>query len=70
MDTAVDPTRFLTYAEVSARLGIKVETLYVMVHRGSIPHVRLSRRMVRFEPRVLDAWVAEHRMPTADTPRA
>lgn len=40
--------RLLTYAEVSAMLGVKVNTLYTWVRRNQIPVVRVGPRTVRF----------------------
>lgn len=48
----------LTYQQTAAYLGLSVGTLYSMVARHQIPHVRLGRRLVRFPKRELDAWLA------------
>lgn len=50
----------LTYEEASRRLNIRKNTLYALVSQGRIPHVRLGKRMVRFDAGALDAWIAEH----------
>ena len=50
---------FLTYAEVSKITGLKVGTLYSMVHRREIPHARLGSRTVRFSRTEIDLWIAE-----------
>lgn len=41
-------SRLLTYAEVQARTGWALGTLYAMVARRQLPHVRLGPRSVRF----------------------
>ncbi len=45
--------------EAAAFLGLKLGTLYGMVSQRRVPHIRLSSRCVRFEPRTLEAWVSE-----------
>lgn len=64
-------THLLTYQQVADRLGIRVPTLYVMVHRLRIPHIRLSGRMVRFDPAEVDQWLDERRVQsrTSRNPR-
>jgi excisionase family DNA binding protein len=49
----------LGYAEAAALLGLKVTTLRTLVHRGQIPHVRISPRRVRFDQAVLLLWLAD-----------
>jgi excisionase family DNA binding protein len=56
--------RLLTYAEVQARTGWALGTLYAMVARRQLPHVRLGPRSVRFraediEQLVLDGYRAK-----------
>ena len=52
-----DPEPLLTYAEASERLGVPVAVLHGWVKRQRIPHIRVARRIVRFEPRALDAFI-------------
>jgi excisionase family DNA binding protein len=52
----------LTYREAASLLGIRVATLYSMISRREIPHVRLGRRMVRFDRTDLLAWVGARRV--------
>lgn len=54
-------TNLIDYAKAAAKLDVKVTTLRSMVHHGSIPHVRLGPRLVRFDPADLDRWIAEKR---------
>ncbi len=56
----------LTYAEVEEKYGIKVSTLYSLVHQKRIPHVRLGRRFIRFSVPEVEAWVASHRVAGAN----
>jgi excisionase family DNA binding protein len=50
----------LNYAEAAELLGMRIGTLYALVSRQRIPHVRLSRRMVRFPERELRRWMNSH----------
>lgn len=56
----------MNYEEAAAFLGLKVNTLYSMVSRKELPHVRLSRRLVRFDRAELARWVAERRVAPAE----
>jgi excisionase family DNA binding protein len=51
--------QLLTYREAAGVLGLKLGTLYALVSRNAIPHVRLSARIVRFDAEKLSAWVAD-----------
>ena len=48
---------FMTYNEASEYLNLKVGTLYCLVSRKQIPHLRLGGRLVRFRRADLDAWL-------------
>ena len=56
-DKAFD--EILTYADVCRRYKLKRGTLYCWVSQGSIPHVRLGPRTVRFRRSDLEQWLAE-----------
>ena len=56
----------LTYTEAAEFLGIKLTTLYAMVSRRRIPHVRLGGRLVRFDRAKLVSWIEAHRVPSAE----
>ncbi len=49
--------QLLSYTQVAEEYGIKVGTLYAMVHQRRIPHVRLGRRFVRFSRHELERWI-------------
>jgi len=49
----------LKYIEAAAFLNVPVGTLYAMVSRGTIPHIRISRRLVRFSKKELEQWLKE-----------
>jgi excisionase family DNA binding protein len=50
----------MTYEDTRKLLNMKIGTLYALVSRGQIPHLRLGRRLVRFERSKLEAWVQQH----------
>jgi len=50
----------LNYEQAAKRLGLKIGTLYALVSTKKIPHIRLSKRIVRFDATALDAWLAAH----------
>jgi excisionase family DNA binding protein len=55
-DRVALPERLLTVREVAARLGVCRATVYAMVERGELPHVRISGA-VRVHPTDLMAFV-------------
>jgi excisionase family DNA binding protein len=48
----------LSYTEAAVYIGVSVRTLRVMVHRKTVPHIRLAPRLVVFDLAQLDAWLA------------
>ena len=52
---------YLSYTEVANNYALPLGTLYAFVARGEIPHVRLGKRLVRFEVAALEAWIAARR---------
>lgn len=52
-------TEYLDYASAARLLGVPIGTLYGLVAQRRIPHVRLGRRLVRFDRRVLERWLAD-----------
>lgn len=46
------------YADAALITGLSRGSLRARVHRKAIPHVRLSRRTVRFRRAELEAWLA------------
>lgn len=57
----------LDYTEAKEVLGFRtMGTLYSLVSRRQIPHIRLSPRMVRFSRQDLEEWLSERRVPVED----
>ena len=56
----------MTVAEAAAYLGVSTDTIYEMVRRREIPHIRIRRRIF-FRRDTLDAWLS--RMEAANERR-
>jgi excisionase family DNA binding protein len=54
----------MTYREAAIYLTVPIGSLYSMVARGEVPHVRLGKRTVRFRRAALEAWVAARTVGT------
>ncbi|MEW6003208.1 MAG: helix-turn-helix domain-containing protein [Nitrospirota bacterium] len=49
--------RLLDIEELSKMLGVKRATIYAWIYQHKIPHIKLSKRLVRFrESEILD-WI-------------
>ncbi|MBF0362769.1 MAG: helix-turn-helix domain-containing protein [Oligoflexia bacterium] len=57
----------LTYIEVSKWSKIPIGTLYSLVSRKIIPHVKLTKRTVRFREKDLLDWLASKDVPSKDS---
>ena len=53
--------RLIDYDTLSHMLGMKKATLYSMVSKGTLPHIRFSTRLVRFDLHQIELWVDERR---------
>jgi excisionase family DNA binding protein len=61
---AAEAPAMLTYAEAAQRTALPIGTLYALVSRKEIPHVRFGKRLVRFPVAELDAWIREAFVPS------
>lgn len=50
----------LDYNGAATYLKLNKNTLYAMVAKRQIPHIRLGPRLVRFRLDDLDEWVRDH----------
>lgn len=50
------------YPGAMEETGLCLNTLYALVHRKKIPHIRLSSRLVRFSRSALRAWLNQHQV--------
>jgi len=55
----------MNYPEAASYVHLPVGTLYALVAELRIPHVRLGKRLVRFERAALEAWLEERRVHVA-----
>ena len=47
----------ITYREAQSMTGLPLGTLYSLVYRKQIPHLRLGKRSVRFVAAELELWM-------------
>ncbi|GEM_PF-3568673 len=52
-------TDLIGYAEAAQLLNTPIGTLYGWVNRKRVPHIRISKRLVKFSRRALATWIAE-----------
>jgi len=55
-------TGLLNYQETAELLGVSVKTVRRLVDSGKIVSIRLSERIVRFEPSEIEAFAERNRM--------
>ena len=53
--------KLLTVSEIAKYLNFKPRTIYKWVQEKSIPHYRLSTKVVRFDLATIDAWLETKR---------
>lgn len=56
--------QYLTYRELAQVLNLPLGTLYHRVSRKEIPHVRLGRRLVRFDVEEIGKWLKAQEVTT------
>ena len=57
--------RWLNITEAAEYVGIPKNTLYFLVHKKRVPHVKHVRRL-KFDIRELDRWMEEAAVPVAE----
>ncbi len=55
--------RYLNIDETSEYLGTPVPTLYTWVSLRKIPHLKISRRCLKFDIKELEQWLDKKREP-------
>ena len=55
-------TGLLNYQETAELLGVSVKTVRRLVDSGKIVSIRLSERIVRFEPSEIEAFAERNRI--------
>ena len=51
--------RLLDIREVSEMLGVKKATIYSWTSQNKIPHVKLSKRLLKFREKEIKDWITE-----------
>lgn len=59
--------RKIRYDEAAEKLGVGKATLYSMVCKKRVPHIRMSGRLVLFDEEELDAFIDSHRVPVGNS---
>ena len=54
--------KLVTYKVAAPILGVEVNTLYTLVHQNRVPHIRLGKRLVRFDLAQLKEFIDAHRV--------
>ena len=49
--------KLLTITELSDYLNIKQRTLYKYVQENYVPHIRIGRKIIRFDINKIDEWL-------------
>ena len=55
----MDKDRLMKIQEVAEYLNLSPKTIASMVYQKRIPHIKLSRRCLRFKKSDIDRWIAE-----------
>ena len=55
--------KLINYNDAAAMMGVKIGTLYSMVARRQVPHLRLGPRLIRFSRAALEEWLDAHAVP-------
>jgi excisionase family DNA binding protein len=61
----MDTTALLSPAQVATRLGLSTKAVRRLANAGTLPAVRLSERVIRFEPEDVEAFIASKRTEAA-----
>lgn len=51
------PDTYWTVKDVAEYLGMKVQTIYNLVHQGTIPFHKIGLKSVRFKKDEIDVWI-------------
>jgi excisionase family DNA binding protein len=69
MEEQMEPDDYwITAEKVCQRLKLPASTLWDMVRANKIPHARLSPRVVRFNWKMIEAWMEAHKKVDAVKP--
>ncbi|MDA8337979.1 MAG: helix-turn-helix domain-containing protein [Nitrospiraceae bacterium] len=49
--------KLITAEQVAEMIGVTVEVLHQWTYRGAIPHIKISKRMIRFRESEVMEWL-------------
>jgi excisionase family DNA binding protein len=56
--------KLLSVDELSKFLGVTKATIYSWTSRNKIPHIKLSKRLLKFRANDIEAWIAKRAIST------
>jgi excisionase family DNA binding protein len=62
MSTTTSVDRLLTAGDVATLLGVQPRVVRMWANNGRIPYIRVSRKILRFDPIDIESWLASHRV--------
>lgn len=57
----MDTTSLLSPTEVAIRLGMSAKSVRRLAHSGILPSVRVSERIIRFDPKDVEDFIADRK---------
>ncbi len=63
--TLIATKEVLTADEAARYMGVKVNYLYKLTHRGEIAHYKPNGKMVYFKRTEIEAWLTSNRVSTS-----
>ena len=59
---STQPDEHFSPKQLATFMGVPIGTVYSMVCKRQIPHLRLSKRLVRFSRAEIEKWMRERRV--------
>jgi len=53
--------KLLKPSDIAEMLGVKIRTVYHWIHTKQIPHIKLGKKLVRFDQEEIKKWVETFR---------
>ena len=63
----INENRLMTISDLCEYLNCKPSYVYRLTYERKIPHIKLGRRTLRFDPRQINEWLADNRIEPSDT---
>ena len=58
--------KLLSIDDVSKMLGVKKATIYAWTSQGKIPHIKLSKRLLKFSEKEITEWLISKKSVNRD----